>query len=159
MRKGIPTYTQHSVAWPNNPKRDRVVDDVHVSFFAKGGGTHGEFTFEWVEFLRQRWDGRSNSERDLRFPYGALRVKVFTDGLPAFLDQRIQSVLLRLSRLDEDSRDVSPKTLIEMLEDEGVRPSWYHLQGLINAGAYETYRERARFEKEIARQRKREEAA
>ncbi len=158
--KGLPTYTQHSVAWPQNPRSPRVLDDIHISFVAKGGGTYGEFTFEWIELMRNTslWPGSDHKERDPRYPHGALRIKVFTDGLPAFLDDRVQRVVKALKRLPEDRRNVSPEKLIVMLEAGGIRPSQHHLLGLIEVGQYADYAERRRFEDEISRQRKREEA-
>lgn len=158
--KGTPHYTQHSVAWPLNPRPPRVLDDIHVSFDAKGGGTWGEFSFEWIELMRSTslWPGSSRQEPDPAYPHGALRIEVFSDGLPAFLDDRIQRVVVALRKLPEKKRDVSPERLIQILEGQGVGPSQHHLRGLIEAGAYANYQERAVFEREIARQRRMEAA-
>jgi hypothetical protein len=138
--QGIPTYTQHTVAFPTLPLREHVVDDVSVSFAAKGGGTHGEFTVEWV--------GLSSFG-----PHGAFRVKAFGDGLGALLDPRILGLMEALRKMDdEEQNEVSPARFIEMLEAAGVRPSIYHLRGLDDGNL--SLAEKDKLEKRMAALRK-----
>lgn len=112
--KGIPTYTQHSVAWPLNPRRDRVVDEVGVSFDHPDGGCIAEFYFRWIE-LRM-------------FDHApALRLECFYDGLAGLLDDRILEVLKKVRRRGD--RETPPAKLIEILEANGVGPS-KHQDGL-----------------------------
>lgn len=126
--KGTPVYTQHSVAWPELELRDRILEEVSVSFDDKGGGTYGEFTFRWYHlgYKSSLWGGTSTEPR---YPHGALRIDCFTDGLPALLDDRIQAVLGNLRR---HNRSPKPAKLIQLLEDNGVVASNYHLEGARN---------------------------
>jgi hypothetical protein len=121
--RGIPTYTQYTVAFPTLPFRDSVIEEIGVSFDAKGGGTHGEFTFRWYDFGGMH----PYDKRDHR----ALRVEAFTDGgISAMLDDRLLSILRRLSRRRRDIPEVTPDTLVQMLEEVGVRASVHQLRGL-----------------------------
>jgi len=116
--RGIPTYTQHTVAWGNRvPLQHGVNDEIGVSFDAFGGGTHGEFRFVWRE-LGAKYQ-----------PNGALQVQCFSDGLGAMLDERLLSLLRKVARLRQRDRDLSPARLVELLEQAGVRPSEPHLRG------------------------------
>lgn len=98
------SYTQTSVAFPNNPKRAHVIDELGVHL----DDTGSEFYFRWHEL-------------GPRYPHGALRVECFADGIRAL--QRVLPVVLAL----EHEGDVSPQRVIEMLEAVGVTPSHYHL--------------------------------
>jgi hypothetical protein len=136
--KGIPTYTQTSVAFPHNPKVRRIVDEIGIVFQAKGGGgASGEVYFRWLDIGD-------------KFPHGALRIEVFTDGLAAFYDDRIQAVVKRLRRLG----DITPARLIGLLETEGVKPSVYQLQGLRDA--HPPHAELMKIQDEMAKLRKHE---
>jgi hypothetical protein len=120
--RGIPTYTQYTVAFPTLPMRDGMIEEVNVSFDAKGGGTHGEFSFRWFDF--DKLHPRDKEDRR------ALCVRAFTDGISAMLDERLLAILRRLARRKRDIPEVTPDTLIQMLEEVGVRASKYHLNGL-----------------------------
>jgi hypothetical protein len=152
--RGIPVYTQHSVAFPMLTLPSPIVEELNVSFQAKGGGTHGEFTFEWAS-LGSRSFGRFGRETE---PVVAIRVKAFSDGFGAMLDDRIVEVLTKLKRMREKDRDVAPEKLIEMLEAVGVRRSIYHMRGMLDHGEV-PYEERAGLQKEIERLRKHEEGS
>jgi hypothetical protein len=118
--RGIPTYTQYTVAFPTLVMHERdVVEEINVSFNAKGGGTHGEFRFVWYEFHRANGS-----------PERALRVEAFTDGMAAMLDERLLSILRTLANRKVSLPEITPTQLIEKLEEVGVRPSTYQLQGL-----------------------------
>lgn len=120
--KGTPRYTQHTVAWPRLPIHEpNCVEELGVSFDAKGGGTHGEFMFRWYRFSSYSYRDRTPS----------LRAEVFSDGLGAFLDPRIQRVVGVLQRRHAAGQpDATPDFLIALLESEGVKPSDYHKAGL-----------------------------
>ena len=161
--KGTPVYTQRSVAWPRNPARhDSELDDIGVSFDAKGGGTHGEFRFSWVEFTQPKsiWDykGDGPKVRHPAYPHGALKIEVFSDAFGAILDDRIIDMLRVIARMQEKRRDMSPEKLIAMLEAAGVKPSQHHLRGRLEQNLYDGPAERRAIEREIARQQRREAA-
>lgn len=128
--KGIPTYTQHSVAWPTQALCDRALDEVGISFEAKGGGTHGEFRFVWVDLDSGQAHDSWLPPAPVRYPNGALQIQAFADGFSALLDSRIVGVLDYLKRLPDRNRDITPARLIELLERAGVRASTHHLRGL-----------------------------
>lgn len=115
--QGTPTYAQHTVAWPTLRLDPYVVEEVNVCFEARGGGTHGEFRFEWLDF-----PGSSHPP--------ALRVSCYSDGFPALLDPRVQAVLAKLRALRASRRDVSPERLMGYLEAEGIVASVAHVRGL-----------------------------
>lgn len=123
--KGIPTYTQHTVAFPRVTMGERSqIDEINVCFNAKGGGAWGEFTFVWYDHSGAYPPG---STRDRR----AMRVAAFSGtGMKAMLDRRIFPIIEHLSRRNDDLPEVYPADVIKWLEEAGVRPSTYHLLGL-----------------------------
>lgn len=144
--RGLPTYTQNSVAFPTVALHTRgAVDDINISFDAEGGGTYGEFTVEWIDLKSA---GRKEEPP-------ALRLKLFTDGMGAFYDERVQRVFDRIRRLPQARRDVSPERLIEMLEEEGIGPSLHHLRGMVEHGDL-PHEQRVEVERKLAKMRKRE---
>jgi len=124
--KGTPTYTQHTVAWPSLTLPDRVMEDMGISFDAKGGGTHGEFFFRWYNLGNNPslWGGGDRGEP--YYPNGALRVECFTDGLTAMMDDRVQAVL---DNLRKHNRNPTPAKLIQILEANGISASEHHKRG------------------------------
>lgn len=151
--KGIPTYTRHSVAWPDQPLHSEspsVYDEIGVSFDAKGGGTHGEFRFTLHRF------GLMNLERRRRRGDDESHVAVhcFSDGLAALADERVQTVLAALRR--RVGQSVDAEALEELLRKNGIRPSVYHLQGEMKNASYDR---RAEIPREIARLRRHESSA
>lgn len=113
--KGIPTYTQFTVAFPTLSRQEETIDEISVGFDAKGGGTHGEFVFKWRDFGPSR----------------ALQVCAFTDGgIAAMLDDRILPVLRMLAARRHTLPEVTPEWLILRLEETGARPSLHQLKGL-----------------------------
>lgn len=120
--KGTPVYTQRSVAFPTLSRRTYEVDNLGVSFAANedgGGGTHGEFHWTFHRFKTQ------NGEAD------AVSLEVFGDSLAAFNDERIQRVLAKWYLSREENQDATePEVFIRWLEEEGIGPSPYHLEGL-----------------------------
>ena len=116
--RGLPTYTVLSVAFPTSIREPHIVDEINVSFNAKGGGTHGEFGFRWYMF-------NSTSRPTL-----AMEVHAFTDGMAAMLDNRIVPILEALARRKDSLPEVSVDWMVGKLEEAGVKPSTYQLRGL-----------------------------
>lgn len=139
-QKGTPVYTQHTVAWPELPLRERMLDEVGVSFEAKGGGTYASLDFRWHKLST--------------YEFGALRVECFSDGFGALLDPRIVSVIESLKRMRMDDRDVSPAKLIELLEAQGVTPSLYHLKGMIESGEHDSPEAKEKLQAMLDRRRR-----
>jgi hypothetical protein len=158
--RGIPVYTQYSVAWPSqvNTFGRNVIEEVGVTFNAKGGGTHGEFKFAFYDLGSQRRNDAYGGLYHKNEHYFALQVCAFTDGLGALLDPRMLRVLEALRRTDRQDKDVTPEKLIEMLEGVGIGPSVYHLRGVLeNDDLFEA--DRAAINKRIARLKKHEAGA
>lgn len=109
------TYTQHTVAFPKNSMRDSVTESINVSLDHNGGGTAGEFTWEFI-----RWD---------RHERAAVKLGVFGDGLPCFLDPRIQQVVQQWSVMS-DPDEMTPEQLVDLLEAAGVVPSKYMVEAV-----------------------------
>jgi hypothetical protein len=115
MMEGTPTYTQRSVAFPDLkvwPSRRGEEDDFTVSFEADGGGTYGEFVIEVYKFTQPRdaW---------------ACRWCIFSDGMEAFRDERVQKVVDLLHDGDQ-----SPDGVRQALESGGFVPSNHHKRGM-----------------------------
>lgn len=139
--KGIPTYTQHTVAFPTvSFHRHGVFEELYISFDAFGGGTHGEFALRWVKFTQPESI--------------ALRIDVFTDGLSAMLDARIMGVIQALARRQRSLAEWTPEQVIGLLEAAGVRPSTHHLRGLLERGGSHT--DTMRWKRELEKLRRHE---
>lgn len=117
--KGTPEYTRWSVAFPRARERfdHGVIEQIGVSFAARGGGTHGEFTISVHKF--------DNSFSP------APQFEVFADGMGAFLDARTQRAVKRMVRKCEHTlpgghkRGISVDEIVDILNEEGFRPSRY----------------------------------
>lgn len=104
-------FTRHTVAFPMNSLPDGDTEEISVSLDADGGGTEGEFIWRFVTFR----DGTN-----------AVQVRVFGDGLPCFLDERVQAVFEQWSSLSNPD-EMTPEMLCSSLLSEGAVPSRYML--------------------------------
>lgn len=128
--RGIPQYTQTSVAFPSMVRtlgHPGVVDEIHVEWCATGGGCYGSgVTFRFYEYS------------SLGRPSYGLEITGFSDGISNVLDERIQTVLKRLqeierandrkSRFGHSDLAPTPAQVIDALESAGIRPSGYQLR-------------------------------
>lgn len=114
--EGKPEYTQYTVAWSSqpDPRSASVVEDIGISFAARGGGTHGEFRLMFYNFKGQYK------------PRLHVQVQVFMDGYKAFMDDRVQNSIKRIRRMTKPT----PEKVIEALEGNGITASVYHMRGL-----------------------------
>ena len=144
--RGVPRYSQNTVAWPNNPRRRGELDDINVNFSASGGGTHGEFRIAFGEFEK----GFTTFGRRATQPW--CKVVAFDDGMNAMLEPRCLAVLQKIAK---SRKTPTPEKVIGWLEEAGIGLSWHHLQGRLERGDG-SYEQRQAWKQEIDRQRKRE---
>jgi hypothetical protein len=140
-QKGIPTYTRYSVAFPDSPLGRGVKDSLSVSFAARGGGTHGEFSID-LHDLGSNGDG--------------IAIRCFTDGLTSLLDERVLDILQTLRVMEAADRVPTFDGVQSMLDAAGFVPSEYHLRGLLDSNP--TMQERAALDKQLRRLKRQEEA-
>ena len=118
------TYTQHSVAFPTLPLAQKhYKDEIGISLHdGEDNGTLGEMHWTFMDFDR----GFDST------PKPAIQMCVFGDGLACLADERVQNVIAAWKELRE-SDAVTAQDFIGLLEQQGIKPSQYHLAGIAEA--------------------------
>jgi hypothetical protein len=104
------TYTQHTIAWPDQSTRPGVVDELLIDI----GGV-GEFGVTFHQFS----GGHTGCQ-----------IAFFGDGYVAFRDARFQRALRKWAQMGRKRDAATPAQWIGWLAREGFEPSEYHERGV-----------------------------
>lgn len=126
------TYTLHSVAFPQVPLHERIVNDVSISFGREGEWEHAEFVVSWYD--PSIFGGKTT-----------LKVGFFGESLHALDHPVVQALIAGIRKARDGDIDPSPETVVEILDAAGAHPTHYHLRGLAERAT--TVEERAALQK------------
>lgn len=105
----VPTYTQHTVAFPNLPLNDHEIEHVGLTFAAGPG-----FSFTWHTLGGEP----------------AMRLQAFQESFASLISDRMVKVLVKLTPQGGRAAP-SPAELLRLLDQAGFAPSEYHVAGLV----------------------------